>query len=195
MSSGVEKQQDSALEDGSEYHITFPYPLPTVVSADGCKIASDGNLSRKKTDTTRKEPIVILLGWAGCIDKILAAYSAIYNENGCVTCTKDKAYGIHRFCLYEVVREPIVSGHLTSLFQWVYRHVVQFPTRTLLNSYNPQLVQLSTRTILKSYNPQLVQSSSRPWSTRTTCTNKRNVLHFIVILLNINIITSTANVG
>ena len=78
---------------------------------------------------------------------------------------------------------------------WVYRHVVQFPTRTLLNSYNPQLVQFSTRTILKSYNPQLVQSSSRPWSTRTTCTNKRNVLHFIVILLNINIITSTANVG
>lgn len=27
-----------------------------------------------------KEPVVILLGWAGCKDKHLSKYSAIYNE-------------------------------------------------------------------------------------------------------------------
>ncbi|XP_061696105.1 transmembrane protein 53 [Syngnathoides biaculeatus] len=32
-----------------------------------------------------KEPVVILLGWAGCKDKHLTKYSAIYNKQGCVT--------------------------------------------------------------------------------------------------------------
>ncbi|KAG9343329.1 hypothetical protein JZ751_014310 [Albula glossodonta] len=32
-----------------------------------------------------KEPVVILLGWAGCKDKHLAKYSSIYNERGCIT--------------------------------------------------------------------------------------------------------------
>ncbi|XP_077416006.1 transmembrane protein 53 [Vanacampus margaritifer] len=32
-----------------------------------------------------KEPVVILLGWAGCKDKHLTKYSSIYNEQGCVT--------------------------------------------------------------------------------------------------------------
>ncbi|XP_076829042.1 transmembrane protein 53 isoform X1 [Brachyhypopomus gauderio] len=32
-----------------------------------------------------KEPVVILLGWAGCRDKHLSKYSAIYNQQGCVT--------------------------------------------------------------------------------------------------------------
>ncbi|KAK6484248.1 transmembrane protein 53-like [Huso huso] len=33
----------------------------------------------------QKEPVVILLGWAGCKDKHLAKYSSIYNEQGCIT--------------------------------------------------------------------------------------------------------------
>ncbi|XP_041133854.1 transmembrane protein 53 [Polyodon spathula] len=33
----------------------------------------------------QKEPVVILLGWAGCKDKHLAKYSYIYNEQGCIT--------------------------------------------------------------------------------------------------------------
>ncbi|XP_061926398.1 transmembrane protein 53 [Entelurus aequoreus] len=33
----------------------------------------------------RKEPVVILLGWAGCRDKHLSKYSNIYNKQGCVT--------------------------------------------------------------------------------------------------------------
>ncbi|XP_068196856.1 transmembrane protein 53 [Antennarius striatus] len=32
-----------------------------------------------------KEPVVVLLGWAGCKDKHLSKYSSIYNEQGCVT--------------------------------------------------------------------------------------------------------------
>ncbi|XP_056149415.1 transmembrane protein 53 [Lampris incognitus] len=32
-----------------------------------------------------KEPVVILLGWAGSKDKHLSKYSSIYNEQGCVT--------------------------------------------------------------------------------------------------------------
>ena len=65
----------------------------------------------------------------------------------------------------------LVSWEFDGLALAVSRHVVQFPSRTLLNSYNPQLVQFSTGTILNSYNSQLVQSSSRPWSTRTIFSN------------------------
>ncbi|XP_036410682.1 transmembrane protein 53 [Megalops cyprinoides] len=32
-----------------------------------------------------KEPVVMLLGWAGCKDKHLSKYSSIYNEQGCIT--------------------------------------------------------------------------------------------------------------
>ncbi|KAJ8270871.1 hypothetical protein GJAV_G00120210 [Gymnothorax javanicus] len=32
-----------------------------------------------------KEPVVILLGWAGCKDKHLTKYSSIYNDRGCIT--------------------------------------------------------------------------------------------------------------
>ncbi|XP_011298688.1 transmembrane protein 53 isoform X2 [Fopius arisanus] len=32
-----------------------------------------------------KRPVVILLGWAGCQDKYLAKYSAIYEERSCIT--------------------------------------------------------------------------------------------------------------
>ncbi|KAK1786683.1 hypothetical protein P4O66_016990, partial [Electrophorus voltai] len=32
-----------------------------------------------------KEPVVLLLGWAGCRDRHLSKYSSIYNRKGCVT--------------------------------------------------------------------------------------------------------------
>ena len=31
------------------------------------------------------EPVIILLGWVGSKDKILAKYSAIYEKEGCIT--------------------------------------------------------------------------------------------------------------
>ncbi|XP_011494630.1 PREDICTED: transmembrane protein 53 [Ceratosolen solmsi marchali] len=41
-----------------------------------------------------KRPLVVLLGWAGCQDKYLAKYSAIYEERSCITlrCTAPVEY-------------------------------------------------------------------------------------------------------
>ncbi|XP_010889659.1 transmembrane protein 53 [Esox lucius] len=55
-------------DDGMDYNIVFP----------------DALISERHWHGT-KEPVVILLGWAGCKDKHLAKYSSIYNEQGCVT--------------------------------------------------------------------------------------------------------------
>ncbi|XP_014223542.1 transmembrane protein 53 [Trichogramma pretiosum] len=42
----------------------------------------------------QKRPLVVLLGWAGCQDKYLAKYSAIYEERSCITlrCTAPVEY-------------------------------------------------------------------------------------------------------
>ncbi|KAJ8680364.1 hypothetical protein QAD02_016151 [Eretmocerus hayati] len=42
----------------------------------------------------RSRPLVVLLGWAGCNDKYLAKYSAIYESRGCITlrCTAPVEY-------------------------------------------------------------------------------------------------------
>ncbi|KAM7309375.1 transmembrane protein 53-A-like [Ixodes scapularis] len=55
-------------EDDIEYDITFPSP-------------------NKQSDTlpTPKEPVVYLLGWAGCKDKHLSKYGSIYEDEGCIT--------------------------------------------------------------------------------------------------------------
>nr|XP_006634796.1 PREDICTED: transmembrane protein 53 [Lepisosteus oculatus] len=53
---------------GLDYNIVFPEP----------------HVSEKHW-YGQKEPVVILLGWAGCNDKHLAKYSSIYNEQGCIT--------------------------------------------------------------------------------------------------------------
>ncbi|XP_034412362.1 transmembrane protein 53 [Cyclopterus lumpus] len=55
-------------DDEMDYNIVFP----------------DAGTSEKHWQGT-KEPVVILLGWAGCKDKHLSKYSSIYNEQGCVT--------------------------------------------------------------------------------------------------------------
>lgn len=54
--------------DEIDYNIVFP----------------DAGTSERHWKGT-KEPVVILLGWAGCKDKHLSKYSSIYNEQGCVT--------------------------------------------------------------------------------------------------------------
>lgn len=55
-------------DDEIDYNIVFP----------------DVVISERHWQGT-KEPVVILLGWAGCKDKHLSKYSSIYNEQGCVT--------------------------------------------------------------------------------------------------------------
>ncbi|XP_037643197.1 transmembrane protein 53 [Sebastes umbrosus] len=55
-------------DDEIDYNIVFP----------------DAGTSERHWQRT-KEPVVILLGWAGCKDKHLSKYSSIYNEQGCVT--------------------------------------------------------------------------------------------------------------
>lgn len=56
------------MADEMDYNIVFP----------------DAGTSERHWQGT-KEPVVILLGWAGCKDKHLSKYSSIYNEQGCVT--------------------------------------------------------------------------------------------------------------
>ncbi|XP_028833733.1 transmembrane protein 53 [Denticeps clupeoides] len=55
-------------DDGFDYNIVFPEPQISERHWHGVK-----------------EPVVILLGWAGCKDKHLSKYSNMYNEQGCVT--------------------------------------------------------------------------------------------------------------
>ncbi|XP_069567480.1 transmembrane protein 53 [Brachyistius frenatus] len=54
--------------DEIDYNIVFP----------------DAGTSERHWQGT-KEPVVILLGWAGCKDRHLSKYSSIYNDQGCVT--------------------------------------------------------------------------------------------------------------
>ncbi|XP_054716623.1 transmembrane protein 53-like [Uloborus diversus] len=52
------------MDDDFEFYITFPVIAEPVV---------------------KKEPVVILFGWAGCVDRYLAKYSEIYQKKGCTT--------------------------------------------------------------------------------------------------------------
>ncbi|XP_028667097.1 transmembrane protein 53 [Erpetoichthys calabaricus] len=54
-------------DSGLDYNIVFPEPYAS-----------------EKYWFGRKEPVVILLGWAGCKDKHLAKYSSLYNKQGCI---------------------------------------------------------------------------------------------------------------
>ncbi|KAK0098048.1 hypothetical protein PV326_011583 [Microctonus aethiopoides] len=78
--------------DPLDYHITFPLSC----TSSPCKIKR--NVSSKMPDhqyhhhdefviiyEDDKRPVVILLGWAGCQDKYLAKYSAIYEEKSYIT--------------------------------------------------------------------------------------------------------------
>lgn len=68
-------------QDDLEYYIKFPTPYPPTP-----KDTSTGNTAAEPHEEfvfvydEDKLPVVILLGWAGCQDKYLAKYSAIYEE-------------------------------------------------------------------------------------------------------------------
>ena len=63
-----------------DYYITFPSPQTTEFSTDVDNSQDSDNF------TDFKEPVVFLLGWAGCEDKYLAKYSQIYDQKRLVNC-------------------------------------------------------------------------------------------------------------
>lgn len=75
----MEKGEDDLELD---YDITFPTPTAGDVFDDD----DDADLLQDFVVTGEVvEPVVILIGWAGCKDQYLAKYSKIYEQNRCVT--------------------------------------------------------------------------------------------------------------
>lgn len=69
-----------------DYYIMFP-PFPPS-SRDTPPSASGRDDQREEfvfVYEEDKRPVVVLLGWAGCQDRYLAKYSAIYEEKSCIT--------------------------------------------------------------------------------------------------------------
>ncbi|XP_061423637.1 transmembrane protein 53 [Lethenteron reissneri] len=64
-----EEEVVEATGQDMDYNITFPEPLSSAGWSTG----------------PSEEPVVFLLGWAGCRDKHLAKYSSIYQQQGCIT--------------------------------------------------------------------------------------------------------------
>jgi len=63
-------------DDDLEYYIKFPSPSP--------KDSTPTNDTEEFVFVYDEDklPVVMLLGWAGCQDKYLSKYSAIYEERG-----------------------------------------------------------------------------------------------------------------
>lgn len=65
---GPNVELDNMEDDDIDYNLVFPEALTSETHWRGSK-----------------EPVVILLGWAGCRDKHLVKYSSMYTEKGCIT--------------------------------------------------------------------------------------------------------------
>lgn len=70
-------------EDDFEYDITFPTPRTGRLD-DAAQSVADLEDLEFDEDYNGLEPVVFLLGWAGCKDKYLAKYSEFYEQKGCV---------------------------------------------------------------------------------------------------------------
>lgn len=98
-----EAARDALLEDNEddlEFHITFPSPTSACIPDGG---RNDGESAEDSAAAAAAapppapssefvfvnrgdpEPVVFLLGWAGCLDKHLSKYSKIYEDFGCIT--------------------------------------------------------------------------------------------------------------
>ena len=65
----LEDAKDELLDDNEddlEYHITFPSPTLNESSSSGEKAAKDFVFVNKGDFGADTEPVVFLLGWAGC---------------------------------------------------------------------------------------------------------------------------------
>ncbi|XP_012274267.1 transmembrane protein 53 [Orussus abietinus] len=71
---------DRPAEDQLDYRLVFPSPKDQIVNA-----GRDQHEEFVFVYEEDKRPVVVLLGWAGCQDKYLAKYSAMYEEKSCIT--------------------------------------------------------------------------------------------------------------
>ncbi|KAM6918477.1 transmembrane protein 53 [Xenentodon cancila] len=114
--------------DDIDYNIVFP----------------DAGTSERHWQGT-KEPVVILLGWAGCRDEHLSKYSSIYNEQGCVTIRYtaplktvfiSESFGYKELCStalklleilydYEVENSPVFFHVFSNGGFMLYRYIVE----------------------------------------------------------------------
>ena len=69
--------------DDFEYDITFPIRRTGRLD-DAAQSVADLEDLEFDEDYNGLEPVVFLLGWAGCKDKYLAKYSEFYEQKGCV---------------------------------------------------------------------------------------------------------------
>ncbi|XP_075037706.1 transmembrane protein 53 [Mixophyes fleayi] len=93
----------------------------------------------------QREPVVILLGWAGCKDQYLAKYSSIYHDQGCVvirytagwrTVFFAESFGLRSLRHqaqkllellfdYEIEKNPIIFHVFSNGGFMLYRYIVQ----------------------------------------------------------------------
>jgi hypothetical protein len=66
----------ASVDDDFEYYIKFP------PSRRASAAGSDESDKLFIQDENKKLPVIVLLGWAGCQDKYLCKYSAMYEERG-----------------------------------------------------------------------------------------------------------------
>ena len=66
---------DMEAEEELDYHITFPSPVSQDMPEE-----EDDDANAETGTSNQQEPVVVLLGWAGCKDKYLSKYSAIYEK-------------------------------------------------------------------------------------------------------------------
>ncbi|XP_076623067.1 transmembrane protein 53 [Colletes latitarsis] len=72
-------------QEDLDYYIMFPsfppFPKDPTLTTSGQNQREEFVFVYKED----KRPVVVLLGWAGCQDRYLAKYSAIYEEKSCIT--------------------------------------------------------------------------------------------------------------
>lgn len=68
-------------EDDFEYDITFPTKRGLSLNEAASPIDNLDDFAYED-DSSEPEPVVYLLGWAGCKDKYLAKYSEFYEQKG-----------------------------------------------------------------------------------------------------------------
>ncbi|OAD52765.1 Transmembrane protein 53 [Eufriesea mexicana] len=72
-------------QEDLDYYIKFPSFPPSPKDPTLTTGSQDQREEFVFVYKENKRPVIVLLGWAGCQDKYLAKYSAIYEEKSCIT--------------------------------------------------------------------------------------------------------------